>query len=227
MEAILAACPLVVEVEAVAEGPCEGLWLLVMPRRSLSLRASPGGLPVPVGCPVLSVWPWRAFLFCTVLSVSSPGGLLIPPNFPREFFLVGNRVPAVGAGPRGPRPRPQGPPAMASWAPCTAMASWAPSYAMASWAPCTAMASWAPSSAMASFVCLFRSGGPRPVFLSVFVLRGLQSAHPPSPVELLRRGTRLPGVGSYVRVLLCVSSVPASCVHIWFVSCPRLVWLWV
>ncbi len=26
--------------------------------------------------------------------------------------------------------------------------------------------------------------------------------------------------GSYVRVLLCVSSVPASCVHIWFVSCP-------
>ncbi len=30
-----------------------------------------------------------------------------------------------------------------------------------------------------------------------------------------------------VRVLLCVSSVPASCVHIWFVSCPRLMSLWV
>ncbi len=58
------------------------------------------------------------------------------------------------------------------------------------------------------------------MFLSMSVLRGLQSAHPPSPVELLRRGTRLPGGGSYVRVLLCVSSVPASCVHIWFVSCP-------
>ncbi len=27
--------------------------------------------------------------------------------------------------------------------------------------------------------CLFRSGGPRPVFLSMSVLRGLQSAHPP------------------------------------------------
>ncbi len=80
---------------------------------------------------------------------------------------------------------------------------------------------------MASFVCLFRSGGPRPVFLSVFVLRGLQSAHPPSPVELLRRGTRLPGGGSYVRVLLCVSRVPASCVHIWFVSCPSFMSLWV
>ncbi len=69
-------------------------------------------------------------------------------------------------------------------------------------------------------LCLFCSRGPRPVFLSVSVLRGLQSAHPPSPVELLRRGTRLPGGGSYVRVLLCVSCVPASCVHIWFVSCP-------
>ncbi len=69
-------------------------------------------------------------------------------------------------------------------------------------------------------VCLFHSGGPRPVFLSVFVLRGLQSAHPPSPMELLRLETSLSGGGSYVRVLLRVSCVPASCVHIWFVSCP-------
>ncbi len=72
-----------------------------MPRRSLSLRASPGGLPVPVGCPVLSVWPRRAFLSCLVLfCVSSPGGLLIPPNFPREIFLGGRRVPAGVAWPR-------------------------------------------------------------------------------------------------------------------------------
>ncbi len=54
---------------------------------------------------------------------------------------------------------------------------------------------------------LFRSGGPHPVVLSVSVLRGLQSARPPAPVELLRRGTRLPGGGSYVRVLLCVCHV--------------------
>ncbi len=71
MEAILAACPLVVEVEAVAEGPCEGPWCHVMPRGGLSFQASPGGLLVPVGCPVLFVWPWRAFpvLSCTVLCV--------------------------------------------------------------------------------------------------------------------------------------------------------------
>ncbi len=88
MEAILAACPPVVDMEAVTEGPFEGLWLLVMPKGSLSLQASPGGLLVPVGCPVLSVWPWRAFLLCFVLSccVFSPGGLLIPPNFPKEIL---------------------------------------------------------------------------------------------------------------------------------------------
>ncbi len=68
--------------------------------------------------------------------------------------------------------------------------------------------------------CLFRSGGPHPVFLSMSVLRGLQSAHPPSPVELLRRGTRLLGGGSNVSPLSCVSCVPASCVLIWFISCP-------
>ncbi len=160
-------------------------------------------------------------MYCPVCL--APEGSWYPLTSPGNFFWGGGKwVPVVGAGPRGPRPRPQGPPAMASWAPCTAMACWAPSYAMASWAPCTAMAcwapsyamaSWAPSSAMASFVCLFRSGGPRPVFLSVFVLRGLQSAHPPSPVELLRRGTRLPGGGSYVRVLLCVICSRLLCPH--------------
>ncbi len=68
---------------------------------------------------------------------------------------------------------------------------------------------------------------PHLVYVSVSVLRGLQSAHPPSLVVLLRRGTRLPGGGSYVRPLSCVSCVPASCFLIWFVSCPRFMSLWV
>ncbi len=69
------------------------------PKEASASENSPGGLPVPVGCPVLFVWPWSLVLSCCVFR---PGGLLIPPNFPREFFLGGKRVPAVGAGPRGP-----------------------------------------------------------------------------------------------------------------------------
>ncbi len=60
---------------------------------------------------------------------------------------------------------------------------------------------------------------PRPVYVSVSVLWGLQSAHPPSLVVLLRHGTCLPGGGSYVRGVSCVSCVPASCFRIWLVSC--------
>ncbi len=122
-----------------------------MPRRSLSFRASQGGLPVPGGlsCPVCLA-PEGCPVLCLCLA---PEGSWYPLTSPGKFFLGVERVPAVGAGPRGPRPRPQAPPAMASWAPCTTMASWAPCTAMASWAPCTTMASWAPSFAMASFVC--------------------------------------------------------------------------
>ncbi len=201
-EAIPATCLPVVEMEAVAEGPCESPWLLVMPRGSLSFQASPGGLLVPVGCPVLFVWPWSLVLSCHVLfCVSSPGGLLIPPDFPREIFLGGRR----GSGCRG---RAEGTEAKAPKTICHGLQS------------CQLRHGLLSSQLRHGLRHLFRSGGPRPVFLSVFVLRGLQSAHPPSPVELLRRGTRLPGGGSYVRVLLCVSCVPTSCVHIWFVSCP-------
>ncbi len=156
------------------------------------------------------------------LSVSSPGGLLIPPNFPREI-LGGKRVPAVGAGPRGPRPRPQGPPCgplpwppelpALPWPPEPLAKPWPPELPAPPWPPELPAPPWPPLSVCSTLE------GPRPVFLSMSVLRGLQSA-PAPPVELLRRGTRLPGGGSYVRVLFCVSSVPASCVHIWFVSCP-------
>ncbi len=67
----------------------EGFWFLWAVLSSLS---GPGGRSCCV-------------LYCPVCL--APGGLLIPPHFPREFFLGGVvRVPTVGAGPRGPRPRP-------------------------------------------------------------------------------------------------------------------------
>ncbi len=143
-------------------------------------------------------------LSCPVLScVFSPGGLLIPPNDPREFFFGGG---SKGSGGRG---RAEGTEAKAPKMICHGLLSSLHRHGLLS------------SQLHHGLRCLFRSGGPRPVFLSMSVLRGLQSA-PPSPVELLRRGTRLPGGESYVSPLSCVSCVPASCVHIWFVSCPRL-----
>ncbi len=69
----------------------------------MSCLSGPGGLSCHR---VLSVWPWRSVLSCFVLScLFSPGGLLIPPHFPMEILGGGRRVPAVGAGPRGSRPR--------------------------------------------------------------------------------------------------------------------------
>ncbi len=73
--------------EASASKPAqEGFWFLW---DVLSCLSGPGVLSCHV-------------LFC----VSSPGGLLIPPDFPREILGGVEGVPAVGAGPRGPRPRP-------------------------------------------------------------------------------------------------------------------------
>ncbi len=155
-----------------------------MPGGSLSLQASPGGLLVPVGCPVLSVWPWRAFLSCFVLSccVFSPGGLLIPPNFPREILGGGIRVPAVGAGPRGPRPRP----------------------------PKT--------------ICHgLQSSQLRHGLQSSQLHHGLLSARPPPlPDGTVKARDEPFGRGELCQSsVMCVSCVPTSCVHIWFVSCPR------
>ncbi len=117
--------------------------------------------------------------------LSGPGGLLIPPNFPREIFLGGRRVPAGVVWPRDE---------------ATAMKDHLP------WPPELPAPPWPPLS-----VPLWRSPSCVPVRVCP---EGPAERPTTSPVELLRRGTRLPGGGSYVRVLLCVSSVPASCVHI-------------
>ncbi len=200
MEAILAACPLVAEVEAVAEGPCEGPWLLVMPRRSLSLQASPGELPVPVGCPVLSVWPWRAFLSCFVLScLFSPGGLLIPPHFPRETFFFGGG----GSKSSGCRGRAEGTKAKAPKTICHGLLS-----SQLRHGPCLSVLLWRSPSCVP--VCVCTEGPPE---------------CPPALPDGTVKARGLSGGGSYVSPLSCVSWVPASCVHIWFVSCPRQMWL--
>ncbi len=163
-----------------------------MPRRSLSFQASPGGLPVPVGGPVLSCLSSPGGLSCLVPVCLAPKGSWYPLAAPWNFFLgvEGFRLEWPG---RGTRPRPRRPPAMASRAPCSTGAS-------------------------VLSVPLWRSPSCVPVY--VCPERPPERSPPLSPVELLRRGTRLPGGGSYVSSLSCVSCVPASCFLIWFVSCP-------
>ncbi len=68
------------------------------------------------------------------------------------------------------------------------------------------------------------SPGGLPVPVGCPVPSGLSSPVgcpvPPRSV-CLQCGPHLPGGGSYVSPLSCVSCGPASCVLIWFVSCPR------
>ncbi len=124
----------------------------------------------------------------------SPGGLLIPLSFPKEILGGGSRAPAeeteVGAGA----------------AVSEAVPPWPPELPAPPWPPELPAPPWPPSSLLhldlGLSVPLWR---PRPVYVSVSVLWGLQSAHPPSLVVLLRHGTCLPGGGSYVRDLSCAS----------------------
>ncbi len=182
-----------------------------MPRRSLSFRASPGGLPVPRGlsCPVCLA-PEGCPVLCLCLA---PEGSWYPLTSPGKFFW--------GRKGSGCRCRAEGTEATATSTTCHSLLSSLHHHGLLSSLHCHGLQS---SQLCHGLRHLFRSESPRPVVLSVSVPRGLQSTHPPSPVELLRLGTSLSGGGSNVSPLSCVSCVPASCVHIWFVSCPRLRW---
>ncbi len=121
-------------------------------------------------------------VFLTVCVCLAPGGLLVPLSCPMVIFWGGYKGPAVVAGPRDE---------------ATATMDHRP------WPPELPAPPWPPS------VCSTLEA-PSCVCIRVCP-EGLQSAHPPSPVELLRLGSSLPGGGSYVRGFLCVSCVPASC----------------
>ncbi len=224
--------------------PCEGPWCLVMPRRSLSFRASPGGLPVPVGCHVLSCLFSPGGLSCPVCLCLAPEGSWYPLTSPGNFFLGGKRVPAVGAGPRGPRPRPQGPPAMAPelpappwppelpappWPPELPAPPWPPELPAPPWPPELPAPPWPPELPAPLWSLSVCSTLEVPILCSCPYLSwgASRAPTPPSPMELLRLGTSLSGGGSNVSPLSCVSCVPASCVLIWFVSCPCFMSLWV
>ncbi len=124
------------------------------------------------------IWPDSDHGLFNCLCVFSPEGLLIPLSFPKEILGGGSRDPAEE-----------------DWG-----GGWGRGL------PSSLLRHGLPSSLLhldlGLSVPLWR---PRPVYVSVSVLWGLQSAHPPSPVVLLRHGTCLPGGGSYVRDLSCAS----------------------
>ncbi len=140
------------------------------------------------------IWPDSDHGLFNCLCVFSPGGLLIPLSFPRKFWggVVGLRPKRLrwGLGPRSLRRSRHG----------------LPSSLLRHGLPSSQLRHGLPSSLLhldlGLSVPLWR---PRPVYVSVSVLWGLQSAHPPSLVVLLRHGTCLPGGGSYVRDLSCAS----------------------
>ncbi len=159
------------------------------PEEASASELSPGGLPVPVGCPVpvclaLEGCPVPLlFLSCPVCL--APEGSWYPLTSPGKFlFGGGRRVPA--------------------------------------WRP-PAMAARAPSSAMASFVC---SALEVPVLCSCPCLSWGASRAPTSPPRWNCYGVgHAFQEGGVMSGFCCVSCVPASCFLIWFVSCPRLMWL--
>ncbi len=143
------------------------------------------------------IWP-DCVVWPVVSSLFRPGGLLIPPSCPMDFFWGGTKVPAVEAGPRDE---------------ATATMDhlpWPPELPAPPWPSSVCSALEAPS-------CVCLCVGPE----------GSPECPAPSLVVLLRRGTRLPGGGSYGIPLSCVFCVPASCFLIWLVSCPRFMSLWV
>ncbi len=217
MEAILAPAPLSPKWKRLLRDPVRAPDSSSCPEKaSASKPAQEGFLFLWAVLSCLSGLESCHVMYCSVCL--APEGSWYPLT-PQGNFLGGvERVPAVGPG-RGDRghghkdhlPWPPELPAL-PWPPEPLATPWPPELPAPPWPPELPAPPWPPN-------CLFRSGGPRPVFLSVSVLRGLQSAHPPSTMELLRLGTSLSGGGSNVSPLSCVSCVPASCVHIWFVSC--------
>ncbi len=170
-------------------------------RRLLPLFVKPAGyglasrpLPYWQASRPCRIWPDCDQGLFNCLCVFSPGGLLIPWASPRKFWggVVGLRPKRLrwGLGPRSLRRSHHG----------------LPSSLLRHGLPSSQLRHGLPSSLLhldlGLSVPLWR---PRPVYVSVSVLWGLQSAHPPSLVVLLRHGTCLPGGGSYVRDLSCAS----------------------
>ncbi len=185
---------------------------------------------------VLSCLSGLGVLSCHVLfCVSSPGGLLIPPDFPREILGGSRRGSGCRAGPRGPRPKP--PKTI-----CHGLQSSLYRHGLQSslhrhglqsslhrhGLQSSQLRHGHQSSQLRPWPPVVCSALEVPSCVPVRVcLRGLQSAHPPSPVETVTAWDMPSGRGELCQgSVMCVICSCLLC-HIWFVSCPCFMSLWV
>ncbi len=136
------------------------------------------------------IWPDSDHGLFNCLCVFSPGGLLVPLSCPMVIFWGGYKGPGCCGRAEGRGHGHHGPPALASWAPCSTLP---PSVCSTLEAP--------------SCVCIR------------VCPEGSPECPPPLPVELLRLGSSLPGGGVMLEICRVCLVFPASCFHIWLVAC--------
>ncbi len=201
--------PHVVDVEAVAEGPCEGPWCHAQRKPQLPSQPRRASGSCGMSCPV-----------CLCLA---PEDSWYPLTSPGKFF--GGKK---GSGCRG---RAEGTEAMAPelpalpWPPEPLATPWSPELPAPPWPPELPAPPWSPLSVCSALEVPVLCSCP---CLSWGASRALPSPPLPSPPRWNCYGVgHTFREGGVMSGFCCVSSVPASCVHIWFVSCPCLMSLWV
>ncbi len=196
---------------------------LLVPSRSPEPLLVPSGSPEPLPFPSGSPEP---------LATTPPKSLHVMKSLPKKILGGGYppwRPPKLPAPPWPPEsPDPPGPPKLPDppwspelpdppWPPELPDPPWPPELPDPPWPPELPAPPWPPELPAPPWLLEWAPPWRPPVLSCVRVPWGLQSAHPPSPLDVIRRGTRLLRGGGNVRLCLplpCVS-LPVLCAHIW------------
>ncbi len=184
------------------------------PEPLLVPSGSPEPLPFPSGSP-------------EPLATTPPKSLHVMKSLPKKILGGGYppwRPPKLPAPPWPPEsPDPPWPPELPDppWPPELPDPPWPPELPDPPWPPELPAPPWPPELPAPPWLLEWAPPWRPPVLSCVRVPWGLQSAHPPSPLDVIRRGTRLLRGGGNVRLCLplpCVS-LPLCYVPIFGPSC--------